>query len=145
MKKLFLSLALGIGLMIGVAEAQLVDPTMYQLTLRASTLESDSVRLSAGQIPIGVKILDVTNASTVKLQISFDRVPLVWWDIMELDGTTDYTITVADTTISSFSPANLLPLLAKKTSDSDGFFWVRAVVNATESGEIKIDLLTRYF
>ncbi len=145
MKKFIYGFLLGIGLMIGVSQAQPVDPTMYQLSLRIGALATDSVRLSAGQIPIGVKILDVTNASTVKLQISFDRVPTVWWNIMELDGTTDYTVTVADTTISGFNPANLLPLLAKKTSDNDGFFWVRAVVNATEAGVIEVDLLTRYF
>ena len=149
MKKLALILA-GLLIAAGSVFAQPV-PIEKTLTLTTGFTATDSVRIPQGYVPVSVRTLDITNATSFVPQLCFDRTPTDWYDVLELGAATDYTVSIADTSITAFDPRNIYLALGKgsgregvTTEDSDAYYWFRLAHITAEAADKTFVVKFRY-
>lgn len=143
MKKL-LTILLGLGLFIGSTLAQ---PEGYSSnwTLTTGRTVTDSLRLKAGELPAGFTVGDITNATTAKLQVCYEKVPATWLDVQSVDGGADYSVTISDSAYIPFDPTVTLGIIGKTGDQTEDYIWVRLAGITAEAADKTWALKKRYF
>jgi len=121
--------------------------TSYDFTLLANVLVTDSIRVPWHLVVTAVRVLNITNATTVGVQYSYDATtPSIWYDVLEIGLGTDYAPDMADTSITVFNPSNIAFGQGKNTGGTRGtdWVWIRLKVNASESSTLTLTAMFRY-
>jgi len=143
MKRLLFSLLLGLGLMIGMTYAQ-PEPNSYTLTLTTGQTSTDSIRIPGGMVPVAVHTLDITNATSFTIKISYDRSPTTWLTILELGEATDYTVSIADSSIAPLNANTIMPILGESGSNNNDYVWLKLGDITAEAADKVFVLECRY-
>lgn len=143
-KKLTLILA---GLLLAASNcfAQ-PTPMQYDLTLTTTDTVTSWQRIPAGLVPVAVWTFDITNATSFNIQVSFDAAttPTNHITILEIDAATDYTVSIADSSVAVFNANNIMPVLGQAGSDSDDYVWIRLSGFTAEGADKIFTLLCRW-
>ena len=140
MKKILTIMLIGLGLFLSSAIAQ-PNPVEKTLTLTTGFTTTDSTLIPGGLIPVSVRVLNVTNSSTAAPLLGFGNSPMVFWPILILGGSSDYSVDIADTSISVFDANQMQSAMAKSNEE----LWLKLEVDTAEATDIQFIVRFRYF
>ncbi len=142
MKKFFITILIGLGLFMSSTLAQ-PEPIELTFTLAIGRTVTDSLLVPGGYVPASVRTLDITNATTVTPRFSFGRTAGIFYDVLEVGGSTDLATDVADTSIAPFDANSIQSAMGEvKLSDR---VWMQLKVPAAEAAIKYFIVRFRYF
>lgn len=142
MKKLFTIILLGLGLFMSSTLAQ-PKPVELTFTLAVGRTLTDSLLVPGGYVPASVRVLDITNATTVTPRFSFGRTAGVFFNVLEVGGSSDLATSVADTSIAPFDANSIQSALGEATPSDR--VWMQLQVPAAEAAIKYFIVRFRYF
>ena len=120
----------------------------YDFTLTIGQTTTDSIRVPWHLVVAAVAIPDITNATTIGMQVSFDATtPTTWYDVLELDLSTAYAPPAVDNSITVFNPVNIAFFQGQDAGSTTSWKWrwVKLKAPATEAGTITYKAIFRYY
>lgn len=142
MKKILITMLLGLGLYMGSTLAQ-PEPTELTFTLAIGRTVTDSLLIPGGYIPASVRTLDITNATTVTPRLSFGRTAGTFYDVLEVGNSTDLAAPLADTSLTPLD-ANSMQSALGEVKPSD-YVWLQLKVPAAEAAIKYFVVRFRYY
>ena len=142
MKKLFITMLIGLGLFMSSTLAQ-PEPTELTFTLAIGRTVTDSILVPGGYVPASVRTLDITNATTITPCFSFGRTASVFYPVLEVGSADDLAAPVADSSITPFDANSIQSALGEARPKDK--VWMQLKVPTAEAAIKYFVVRFRYF